>query len=86
MNYKITKHIIILITLINFGVSQFIDVETHIDLRQIRENDRFYFESLKDEVNNFFILNNFGSDIEYLELSANIHIIIKSIVENNGQK
>ena len=86
MNYKITKHIISLIALINFAIPQFIELESHIDLRQIRENDRFYFDGLEYELNNFFIANNFGTDIEYLELSANIHVIIESIVEKNGQK
>ena len=42
MNYKITKHIISLIALINFAIPQFIEIESHIDLRQIRENDRLY--------------------------------------------
>ena len=76
MNYKITKHIISLIALINFVIPQFIEIESHIDLRQIRENDRFYFDGFEHELNNFFITNNFGADIEYLELSANIHVII----------
>ena len=86
MNYNITKHIITLIVLISLGVTQFENIETHIDLRQIRENDRFYFDNLDSEISDFFTLNNFGTDIEYLELNSNIHIIIESLVNKNVQK
>ena len=86
MNYNITKHIIALITIINFGIGQFENIETHIDLRQIRENDRFFFENLDNDIYNFFTLNNFGTELEYLELNSNIHIIIESIIDKNGQK
>ncbi len=86
MTYKITKHIIASIIIISYGFSQFDSVEANIDLRQIRENDRFYFENLDDEVANFFTLNTFGTDLDYLGLSSNIHIIIESIIDKNGQK
>ena len=86
MNYNITKHIITLIAIINFGIAQFESIGTHVDLRQIRENDRFYFDNLNSEIYDFFILNTFGTDIEYLNLNSNIHIIIESIIDKNGQK
>tara|TARA_B100000131_G_scaffold315277_1_gene353414 strand:+ start:345 stop:1196 length:852 start_codon:yes stop_codon:yes gene_type:complete len=86
MNYNITKHIIVLFISINIVIAQFINVETNIDLRQIRENDRFYFDNFREDVTNFFILNTFGTDLEYLELSSNVHIIIESIIDNNNQK
>tara|TARA_Y100000768_G_scaffold378016_1_gene351927 strand:- start:4983 stop:5834 length:852 start_codon:yes stop_codon:yes gene_type:complete len=86
MSDKITKHIITLILITNIVYGQFQNIETHIDLRQIRENDRFYFENLDNEIYNFFTLNNFGVDLDYLELNSNIHIIIESIIDKNGQK
>tara|TARA_B100002052_G_scaffold276116_1_gene280584 strand:- start:2447 stop:3298 length:852 start_codon:yes stop_codon:yes gene_type:complete len=86
MSDKITKHIITLILITNIVYGQFQNIETHIDLRQIRENDRFYFENLDNEIYNFFTLNNFGADLDYLELNSNIHIIIESIIDKNGQK
>ena len=86
MSDKITKHIITLILITNIVYGQFQNIETHIDLRQIRENDRFYFENLDNEIYNFFTLNNFGADLDYLELNSNIHNIIESIIDKNGQK
>ena len=86
MSDKITKHIITLILITNIVYGQFQNIETHIDLRQIRENDRFYFENLDNEIYNFFTLNDFGVDLDYLELNSNIHIIIESIIDKNGQK
>ena len=86
MKNKITKHIISLALIANIAHAQFQNIETQIDLRQIRENDRFHFENLESEICNFFELNNFGQELDYLELNSNIHIIIESIIDKNGQK
>ena len=86
MNQNITKHIICLILITNLAISQFVDIETNIDLRQIRENDRFYFDDIVSKIDDFFILNNFGADIEYLELGANLHLIIETLIEHNNQQ
>ena len=71
MKNKITKHIITLALITNIAHAQFQNIETQIDLRQIRENDRFHFENLESEICNFFKLNNFGLELDYLELNSN---------------
>ena len=52
--YKIIS-IIFVIILTNTMLGQFTDVQTKIDLRQIRENEHFYFENIIENTNNFFI-------------------------------
>ena len=67
-------------------VGQFNTFSTSIDLRQIKENDRFYFDNAIEDVDNFFRINSLGTDIDYLEMEGNLYIIVESIVETNNQK
>ena len=78
--------IILLFLCFNLINAQFINFNTNIDSRQIRESDQFYFENLKDNINEFFIVNSFGTDIDYLEIDASLHLIIESIIESDNQK
>ena len=72
--------------LINALIAQFINFESNIDLRQIRESDRLYFQDTRTEVNNFYNINIFGTDINDLEIEGSLHLIIESIVEVDNQK
>ena len=67
-------------------VGQFNTFSTSIDLRQIKENDRFYFDNAIEDVDNFFRINSLGTDIDYLEMEGNLYIIVESIVETNNKK
>ena len=82
MNTLILK---ILITA-NVIIGQFNTFSSNIDLRQIKENDRFYFDNVVEDVDNFFKINSLGTDIDYLEIEGNLYIIVESIVEINNQK
>ena len=67
-------------------IGQFNTFSSNIDLRQIKENDRFYFDNIIEDIDNFFIINQLGTDIDYLEMEGSLYIIIESIVETNNQK
>ena len=83
--YRIISIIFVFILTSNI-YAQFIDVQTKIDLRQIRENDHFYFDSIVENINNFFNDNIFGSDIEDLDIGVNLHFIFESIGDSDNQK
>ena len=74
-----TISIIFVFILTNNIYAQFIDVQTKIDLRQIRENDHFYFDNILENINNFFTENIFGTDIDDLCLQIKLHLIFESI-------
>ena len=67
-------------------IGQFSTFSSNIDLRQIKENDRFYFDNLIEDIDNFFIINQLGADIDYLGIEGSLYIIIESIAEANNQK
>ena len=81
-----TISIIFVFILTNNIYAQFIDVQTKIDLRQIRENDHFYFDNIVENINNFFTENIFGTDIDDLGIQINLHLIFESISESDNQK
>ena len=83
--YK-TISIIFVIILTNSIYGQFSDVETKIDLRQIREKDHFYFDNIVENTNNFFMDNLFGTDVDDLGIEINLHFIFESISESDNQK
>ena len=83
--YRIISIIFVFI-LTNNLYAQFIDVQTKIDLRQIREKDHFYFDNIVENINNFFTENIFGTDIDDLGIQINLHLIFESISESDNQK
>ena len=86
MKAQLIRHLTHTIILINALIAQFINFESNIDLRQIRESDRLYFQDTRTEVNNFYNINIFGTDINDLEIEGSLHLIIESIVEVDNQK
>ena len=86
MKEFLIRHLIYIIILINTLIGQFIDFESNVDLRQIRESDRLYFQNTSNDINDFFNINIFGTDIEDLEIEATLHLIIESIIEMDNQK
>ena len=86
MKKQLIRYLIYIIILINTLIGQFIDFESNIDLRQIRESDRLYFQNTVNEINDFFDNNIFGTDINDLDIEATLHLIIESIVEMDNQK
>ena len=65
---------------------QFTEVNVVIDKRQIKENDKFIFETLSEDISQYFLNNKF---LEYhfeLELFIDIHIIIESYSKSDNNK
>ena len=82
MKTQILKILIIASSLIG----QFSTFSSSIDLRQIKENERFYFDNIIEDIDNFFTISQLGTDIDYLEIEGSLYIIVESIIETNNQK
>ena len=57
-----------------------------IDTRQVRENDRFIFESLGDDVSQYLTNNKFIDNGFDLEMFLDIHFIIESYSSSDNKK
>ena len=65
---------------------QFEEVNVVIDTRQVRENDRFIFDSLDDDVSQYLTNNKFTDNAFELELFLDIHFIIESYSSSDNKK
>ena len=86
MKKQLIRYLAYTIILINTLIGQFLNFESNIDLRQIRESNRLYFQNTSSDINNFFDINIFGTDIDDLNIEASLHLIIESIMEVDNQK
>ncbi|MBC8311890.1 MAG: DUF4835 family protein [Candidatus Marinimicrobia bacterium] len=57
-----------------------------IDTRQVRENDRYIFESFGDDVSQYLTNNKFTDNAFELELFLDIHFIIESYSSSDNNK
>ena len=80
---KITSFVFLIFSLC---FSQFESFDVKLDLRNIRENDKMLFQNFSNQVNDFFLVNIFGENIDFLSIQATLHLIIESIVDYNNQK
>tara|TARA_B100000427_G_C15494880_1_gene589357 strand:+ start:84 stop:920 length:837 start_codon:yes stop_codon:yes gene_type:complete len=80
------KHILTILIIASSLVAQFNTFSCFKDLRHIKESDRFYFDDIEEDINNFFTLNQLSGNIDYLDIDGSLHLIIESIVEANNQK
>ena len=65
---------------------QFEEVNVMIDTRQVRENARFIFESLGDDVSQYLTNNKFIDNAFDLEMFLDIHFIIESYSSSDNKK
>ena len=82
---QITPLFIIMI-LASIIFPQFEEVNVMIDTRQVRENDRFVFESLGDDVSQYLTNNKFIDNAFDLEIFLDIHFIIESYSSSDNKK
>ncbi|MAV65215.1 MAG: hypothetical protein CMG00_08510 [Candidatus Marinimicrobia bacterium] len=74
----------ILFLIFNITLTQFINFSTNIDIRKVRDSNKFYFENLSEKIDDFFLINSFGPNIEYLDIEGNLHLMIESVAESNN--
>ena len=80
------KHILTILIIASSLVAQFNTFSCFKDLRHIKESDRFHFDDIEEDINNFFTLNQLSGNIDYLDIDGSLHLKIESIVEANNQK
>ena len=78
--------IFIIMLLASIIFPQFEEVNVMIDTRQVRENDRFVFESLGDDISQYLTNNKFIDNAFDLEIFLDIHLIIESYASSDNKK
>lgn len=64
--------------------AQFENVSVQLDLKQIRENDKYIINTFADEVQNYILTSPFAPGAEDLGININIHFVFESIEDNSN--
>ena len=64
--------------LFTFLFSQFTEVSVKVDKRQVRENERYIFDSLDNDINQYLVNNVFTETSDELDMFLDLHLIIDS--------
>lgn len=84
--FKQITPLFIIMILASIIFPQFEEVNVMIDTRQVRDNDRFVFESLGDDVSQYLTNNKFIDNAFDLEIFLDIHFIIESYSSSDNKK
>jgi hypothetical protein len=66
--------------------AQYTEVNVKIDTRQVRENDRYNFESLSRDISQYLENNTFSENYDDLDIYLDIHLIIDSFTTSGNEK
>jgi len=74
---------------ISFIFCQFSDVQVEINYNQLDKDyhsKKLLIENINEEIQNYFLFNQFSQEYDFLEMNLQINLIIESIRINNNSK
>ena len=77
--------LILLIVLGSKGWSQFTEVNVDLDIRRISEADRHLFESIEEDIKQYYLNTQFSPDVSDLEMTIDIRLILESVLRSGNQ-
>jgi len=73
-------------TILTILQAQFVDVSFNLDNRQVRENEKYLFDTIENDIANYFTTNRFMEGEDELELLLDLHVVIESISHSGNAK
>jgi len=77
--------IIWLIILGSIGWGQFVEVNVDLDMRRLSEGDRQLFNTMTEDIKQYFLNTQFSQDVADLELIIDIRLVIESVSQGGSQ-
>ena len=74
-----------LIVIGTFAFGQFVEVNVDLDMRRLNEGDRQLFNTMTEDIKNYFLNTQFSSDVGDLEIIIDIRIVLESISRGGSQ-
>ena len=65
--------------------SQFAEVNIELDMRRLSEGDRQLFETLAEDIENYYLNTQFAADISDLSIAIDCRLIIESVSRGGSQ-
>jgi len=69
----------------SFAWSQFVEVNTELDMRRLSEGDRQLFDTMADDIENYYLNTQFSADVSDLEMVIDIRLVLESVSRGGSQ-
>ena len=69
----------------SFAWSQFVEVNAELDMRRLSEGDRQLFDTMADDIENYYLNTQFSTDVSDLEMVIDIRLVLESVSRGGNQ-
>ena len=78
------KKLFFILIIAQISYSQFNDVKVKVDLRQLRDSDKYIFDRFPEKIKDYFETTDFDQHLDYLNISIKIQFIVESIIQKGN--
>ena len=68
-----------------FAWSQFVEVNAELDMRRLSEGDRQLFDTMADDIENYYLNTQFSADVSDLGMVVDIRLVLESVSRGGSQ-
>ena len=65
--------------------AQFVEVNAELDMRRLSEGDRQLFDTMADDIENYYLNTQFSADVSDLEMVVDIRLVLESVSTGGSQ-
>ena len=65
--------------------SQFVEVNAELDMRRLSEGDRQLFETLTEDIENYYLNTPFAADLDDLDMTIDLRLVLESVSRGGNQ-
>jgi hypothetical protein len=69
----------------SFAWSQFVEINAELDMRRLSEGDRQLFDTMADDIENYYLNTQFSTDGSDLEMVIDIRLVLESVSRGGSQ-
>ena len=69
----------------SFAWSQFVEINAELDMRRLSEGDRQLFDTMIDDIENYYLNTQFSADVSDLEMVIDIRLVLESVSRGGSQ-
>ena len=69
----------------SFAWPQFVEINAELDMRRLSEGDRQLFDTMADDIENYYLNTQFSADVSDLEMVIDIRLVLESVSRGGSQ-
>ena len=69
----------------SFAWSQFVEINAELDMRRLSKGDRQLFDTMADDIENYYLNTQFSADVSDLEMVIDIRLVLESVSRGGSQ-